>query len=227
MRRTLSAALVSLGLAGTALAQGPTSPDAPAPADGGPPAAATTVVVVQPPQLATIVIEDLPERCKLLAKRTAVASLAQQLSARIALATCLSDARASALPLIDGQESVLALEQASEQAFAILDNVADVGDPAVKIMALRAKADLYTAMASRMAATVPPAASATPEAAALRDTRRQIVEGMVQPWRDRGRELHEAIVELGRKHPQLARNPVAQTAIRDSERVLAVPVATR
>ena len=232
MRRTLFAALVSLGLAGTALAQAPSDPAAPAapatpPADAGPPAASTTVVVVQKPQLATIVIEDLPERCKLLAKRTSVPSMTQQLSARIALASCLADARSSALQLIDGQESVLALEQAAEQAFAILDNVVEVGDPAVKIMALRAKADLYTAMSGRMAGTVPPAASATPEAAALRDTRRQIVEGMIQPWRERGRELHEAIVELGRKNPQLARNAVAQTAIRDSERQLAVPVATR
>jgi hypothetical protein len=154
-------------------------------------------------------------------------SLRQQLSGRIALATCLSDARASELTLIDGQESVLALEKASEQAFAMLDNVADVGDAAVKIMALRAKADLYAALAARMASTVPPAASSTPEAAALRDTRRQIVEGMIQPWRERARELHETIVEIGRKNPQLARNPVAQTAIRDSERQLAVPVATR
>ena len=230
MRRTLLSALVSLGFVGTAAAQAPTYPGAPAappPADAGPPAASTTVVVVQRPQLATIVIEDLPERCKLLAKRTSAASLALQLSSRIALATCLADARSAPLQLIDGPESVLALEQAAEQAFAILDNVAEVGDPAVKILALRAKADLYAAMAARMASTVPPAASATPEAAGLRDTRRQIVEGMTMPWRERGRELHEAIVELGRRNPQLARNAVAQSAIRDSERQLAVPVATR
>lgn len=224
MRRTLFAAVLTLTLTGPALAQAP----APAPTDAAPPpAAATTVVVVQKPQLATIVIEDLPERCKLLAKRTAVPTLAQQLSARIALASCLGDARTQPLQLIDGQESVIALEQASEQAFAILDNVIDVGDAAVKIMALRAKADLYTALSAKMAATVPSPADSSPEAAALRDTRRQIVEGMVQPWRERGRELHEAIVELGRTHPELARNPVAQTAIRDSERALAVPVATR
>jgi hypothetical protein len=230
MRRTLLAALVSLCFAGTALAQAPYpgAPAAPPPGDAAaPPPASTTVVVVQRPQLATIVIEDLPERCKLLAKRTAVPHVAQQLSARIALATCLADARASALSLIDGPESVLALEQASEQAFAILDNVIDVGDPAAKVMALRAKADLYAAMSARMAATVPPLQNATPEAIALRDTRRQIALGMTLPWRDRGRELHEAIVELGRKSPQLARNPVAQTAIRDSEQKLAVPVATR
>jgi hypothetical protein len=226
--RTLLTVLVSFGLAGTALAQAPyPGAPAPAPADAGPPAANTTVVIVQRPQLAPIVIEDLPERCKVLAKRTTVPSLVQQLSARIALATCLADARGSALQLIDGPESVLALEQAAEQAFAILDNVVDAGDPAAKIMALRAKADLYAAMSARMASTVPPAASATAEAAALRDTRRHIVEGMTLPWRDRGRELHEAIIELGRKNPQLARNPVAQAAIRDSERQVAVPVATR
>ncbi len=230
MRRSILTAVLTFMLTGPALAQGqhyPGSPaPAPAPADAGTPPANTTVVVVKP-QLATIVIEDLPERCKLLAKRTAVPSVAQQLTARIALATCLADARTASLSLIDGQESVIALEQSSEQAFAILDNVIEVGDAAVKIMALRAKADLYTALAAKMASTVPAPADGSPEAAALRDTRRQIVDGMIQPWRDRGRELHEAIVELGRTHPELAKNPVAQTAIRDSERQLAVPVATR
>lgn len=230
MRRSIYAAVCSLALAAPAFAQAPRYPGAPAPApapaDAGPPPANTTVVVVTP-QLATIVIEDLPERCKLLAKRASVPSLAQQLTGRIALATCLADARQSSLELIDGQESVLALEAASEQAFAMLDNVVDVGDASVKIIALRAKADLYSALVTKMLMTVPPRADASAESQALQDTRRQIVEGMVQPWRDRGRELHQTIVELGRTHPELAKNPVAQTAIRDSERQLAVPVATR
>lgn len=231
MRRTLFGLVVSLGLGSTALAQAPYYPGAPmpqpAPADGGTPPASTTVIIVQPPTLATIVIEDLPERCKPIAKRANVPSRAQQLTGRIALASCLADARASGLELIDGQESVIALEQAAEQSFAMLDNVAEVGDAGVKVSALRAKADLYTTLAAKLAATVPPALDATPESAALHDMRRQIVDGMIQPWRDRNREAHQAIVDLARAHPELARNPVAQTAIRDSERVLAVPVATR
>jgi len=153
--------------------------------------------------------------------------MVQQLSARIALAGCISDARMQPLQLIDSQESILALEEANAPAFALLDNVIEVGDANAKIMALRAKAQLYTAMGAKMALTVPPATDNSPEAMALKDTRKQIVDGMMQPWRDRGREMHTMIVQLGRVHPELQRNPVAQTTIRESERQLAIPVATR
>jgi hypothetical protein len=195
----------------------------------GPQAPATTAVPLKPaaPALIAIVLDDSTQRCKPMVKRTMVPSLPQQLSARIALAGCIADARMQPLQLIDSQESILAIEDAVAPAFALLDNVMDVGDASVKIVALRTKADLYTQMGSRMSTTVPAPVGNTPEAMALRDTRKQIVDGMIQPWRDRGREMHQAIVDLGRGHPELQRNPVAQTAIRDSERQLAIPVATR
>lgn len=203
-----------------------------APAAFAAPSDDTTIVVLPPaatlpPLLTPIDAETTPARCRPMIKRTQVPSMTQQLPARIALASCIADASMQPLKLIDGQESVLAIETAVAPALALLDNVIDVGDAAVKIVALRTRADLYGQMGAKMMTTVPPLMTNTPEAAALRDTRKQILEGMVEPWKELSRSNHQAIVDLGRHHPELVKNPVVQTAIRDSERQLAIPVATR
>ena len=203
-----------------------------APAAFAAPSDDTTIVVLQPaaplpPLLTPIVAETTPARCRPMIKKTQVPSLKLQLPARIALASCIAEAAMQPLQLIDGQESVLAIEEAVAPAFALLDNVIDVGDASVKIVALRTRADLYGQMSAKMMMTVPPLMTNTPEAAALRDTRKQIVEGMIEPWKELSRSNHQAIVDLGKNHPELGKNPVAQTAIRDSERQLAIPVATR
>ncbi|MBA3458485.1 MAG: hypothetical protein H0T46_00880 [Deltaproteobacteria bacterium] len=226
MRTILTALTLSLVAPAALAAPGDAAPAAKTASDD------TTIVVLQPsgalpPMLTPIVAETTPARCRPMIKRTQVPSLTQQLPARIALASCVADAAMQPLQLIDGQESVLAIEQATAPAFALLDNVIDVGDASVKIVALRNRADLYGQMSAKMMMTVPPLMTNTPEAAALRDTRKQIVEGMVEPWKEMARSNHQAIVDLGRHHPELVKNPVAQTAIRDSERQLAIPVATR
>ncbi len=215
MRAALFAYLSISLLAPVAFAEGPAAPL--------PPPRAARAPVAAPPAagLAPIVLDDSTQRCKPLAKRASVPGLAQALSARIPLASCIGDARMGALSLIDGQESVLAIEDATQPAFALLDGVVDAGDASIKIMALRAKADLYSAMCIKMMNTVPAAANTTPEAASLRETRRQIVDGMVTPWHERTRETCQAIVDLGKKHPELKNNPVVQAAIRESERQLA------
>jgi hypothetical protein len=192
----------------------------------------TTIVVLPPaaplpPLLTPIATETTPARCRPMIKRTQAPSMTQQLAARIALASCIAEAAVQPLQLIDGPESVLAIEEAVKPAFALLDNVIDVGDAGVKIIALRTRADLYGQMSAKMRMSVPPLVTNTPEAAALHDTRKQIVEGMIEPWRELARSNHQAIVDLGRHHPELAKNAVARTAIRDSERQLAIPVATR
>jgi hypothetical protein len=215
MRPALFACVSLSLLAPVAFADGPNQPVEPAPG-------VRTVSAATPAVgLAPIVLDDATQRCKPLAKRASVPSLAQQLSARIALAGCIADARMEPLSLIDGQESVLAIEEAVQPALAMLDGVIDAGDASMKVMALRAKADIYGVMCTRMMTTVPAPANTTPEAASLRETRRQIVDGMILPWHDRTRETHQAIVDLGKKHPELVRNPVVQTAIRESERQLA------
>ncbi|CAN5878396.1 hypothetical protein BH11MYX3_BH11MYX3_27270 [soil metagenome] len=216
--------LLSLTLAApVAFADGPAAPL---------PVRRPAAVVQAPPAvtLTPIVVDDTPERCRSLAKRANAPSVTQGLSARIALAGCVAEAAMQPLSLIDGEESVLAVEEAVKPGFELLDLVVDKGDASAKIMALRAKADLYTQMSAKMMNTVPPPANTSAEAAALRETRRQIVDGMVQPWRDRQREAHQQIIGLNRAHPELIKNPVVQTAVRDSERQLAQlgqPVASR
>jgi hypothetical protein len=196
-------------------------------ADGGPePGWEASAAVRSAPALAPIGAEDVPARCGAIAKRTFAPSPGQALSARIALAGCIADARLAPLSLIDGQESVLAIEGAVVPAFHLLDGVVDAGDPSMKVIALRAKADLFAQMCTRMMNTVPPPADTSAEAAALRETRRQIVDGMTQDWRAHAREAHQAVVDLGKRHPELQRNPVVQAAIRDSARQLAESLAS-
>src|SRR4051812_34894527 len=65
---------------------------APNPQPAPAPAPDTTVVIVQKPTLIPIVLEDTAARCRPMIKRTTVPSLAQQLPARIALASCIADA---------------------------------------------------------------------------------------------------------------------------------------
>lgn len=178
------------------------------------------------PPLAPIVERDTPERCRPLAKRANVPEVSQAMSARIALAGCIADARVAELSLIDGQESMLAIDAVVAPPLALLDSVIEAGDPSTKIMALRAKADLYTQLAAKMMNTVPAPANTSPEAATLRELRRQIVDAMVMPWREQVRAAHQTIVDLGRAHPELIRNPVVQGAIQNSERELAIALAT-
>jgi hypothetical protein len=195
--------------------------------DGGPePGWAASAAVRSAPALAPVALEDLPQRCRSIAKRTVAPSASQALSARIALAGCIADARLAPLSLIDGQESVLAIDAAVVPAFRLLDGVVDAGDVSMKVVALRTKASLYAQMCTRMMNTVPPPTDTSPEAAALRETRREIVDGMTQDWRGRALEAHQAVVDLGRAHPELQRNPVVQAAIRDSERQLAEAFAS-
>jgi len=217
--RSLFACLSLSLLAPAAFAEGPEAPVERAPIRSVSAAAAPA------PALAAVVLDETPPRCKSLAKRAQVPSAMQSLAARISLAGCIADARMEPLSLIDGQESVLAIDVAVHPGLTMLDGVIDSGDAAMKVMALRAKAELYGRMRVKMMATVPAPANTTPEAAALRETRREIVESMVQPWSDRTRDAHQAIVALGKKHPELAKNPVAQATIRTSEQQLAQQVA--
>lgn len=196
----------------------PVADEAPA-ADAGVADAAPAIVELE--------VEDLPERCRPIAKRIEGPSAVQRMSARIALAGCLADVAIAPLSLIDGQESVVALDEAVGPAMALLDGVAQSKDAAMQIMALRAKADLFGTMIARMQRTVPRPKRSTFENDSLYDTRKKIVDGLVTPWRDRAREAHQAIVEIAEAHPELVRNPVATASIRESRRQLKSPVASR
>lgn len=225
------AALISLSLfAPAAFATPGTAPPA---APAAPTAATTpTPAAVKPAtpavNLTPILLEETPERCHPIAKRAGTAVLVQALSARISLASCLADAKFSELKLIDGQDSITQMDEAALPSFAVLDEVvAAATDPVTKVMATHAKAQLLHVMMNRMTQTVSSTADPTPEAQALRETRRAIMLELLAPWRERTREVYLAVDEIAKANPTIVRNPVAVAAIRDSREQLQRPVATR
>ena len=207
---------VALAAPGAAQSAAPTAATSPAP-----PAAQPAV------NLTPINLTETPERCHPIAKRAAAVNLVQALSARISLASCIADARFSALVLIDGQDSITAMDEAAAPSLAMLDEVAAASDPVTQVMATHAKAQLLQTMINRMTQTVLVAADARPEAQALRETRRAIMQELLVPWRERTLALHSAIDELARTHPTLVRNPVALAAINDSRERLSRAIAAR
>jgi len=177
--------------------------------------------------LTPINLTETPERCHPIAKRAGGANLLQVLSARISLASCIADARFSEMQLIDGQDSITAMDEVALPSFAMLDEVvAAATDPVTKVMATHAKAQLLHVMINRMTQTVTSSAATTPEAQALRESRRAIMLELVKPWRDRTREIYLEVAEIAKANPTIVRNPVAVAAIRDSREQLQRPIAS-
>jgi len=171
--------------------------------------------------LEAIAIDTLPAPCRTLGKRAMRPDRVQALPARISLANCMADARVATLDLIDAHESVVAVDDALAPSLRLLDEVVTAGDPALKVMAHHAKAQLYASMASRMLGTVPPPPGTTREAIAVTESRRQLLELMLTPWRDQALAAHEAVVALATRHPELAKNAVAKGAIEASRKHVA------
>jgi len=207
--------------------------DAPPPAPTAPTAATTpTPTVVKPAtpavNLTPILLEETPERCHPIAKRASSTNLIAALSARISLASCVADAKFSQLQLIDGQDSITQMDEAAVPSFEMLDEVvAAATDPVTQVMATHAKAQLLQAMINRMTQTVSSTADATPEAQALRETRRAIMLELLAPWRAKTREFYTAVDELAQANPTIVRNAVAVAALRDSRERLQRPIASR
>jgi hypothetical protein len=208
------AALISLSLSAP-LALAAPAPTAPAARPA--PAAATSPAM----NLTPIDLTETPERCHPIARRAAAVNLVQALSARISLAGCISDATFSELTLIDGTDSVTALDEAVAPSLAMLDEVVvAAADPVTQVMATHAKVALYQNMTNRMVQTVT-ATDASADGQALQEMRRQIVQGLIGPWREKRMELYAAIDEIAKANPTILRNPVALAAIRDSREQLA------
>jgi hypothetical protein len=161
----------------------------------------------QPPmvQLAPIDLTVIPEPCKAIAKQALAARLANALSARISLASCMAERAIAPLQLCDCADSVVAIDGAVKPALALLDDVIANGDPAMQVLAEHAVGRLYLGFATRMMATVPQVAPGAAEAeVALRDMRMQTLEAQLAPWREAALTSFEHVVELARSHPQLA-----------------------
>ena len=166
--------------------------------------------------LSLVVVEDLPEKCRDLGKLADSPSQNQALSARTSLASCIVEQKLKDVVLCDCEQSVRDIEAASELSFKLLEEVAQVGDPATKILALQAQGDMLSSFATRVLATVPPAIDSTESAIALRDMRLSLITPLVTPWQQRARSAYQELERVARANPQLAKNQAVVAAVRTS-----------
>lgn len=221
MRRT--AIWLSLALSGLAAPAALAAPSAPAPAPRAP-----YPIVQVGPKLMAIDPATVPQACGTLVRAARSPSAPAALAARVSLASCMAERAVAPLELCDCGQSVVDIDQAVAPAIAVLDDAIAVGDPALQAIAQHAKGELYAGFAMRLIATLPAQSpSATPEALSLYDARKQALEAQLAPWRDTARAAFTQVVELARLHPEIARNPTAATAIRDSQQRVAADVAMR
>lgn len=173
------------------------------------------------PTPSTIVVDDIPEACRSLGKVANSTSLAQALSARISLASCLVDEKIRGLPLCDCEQSINDLNAAAAPSIALLDEAFSLGDPATKILARQALGDMLQSFATRVVSTVPAPADGSESASALRETRLQLIMPLVTPWFVRAQSAYMELDRIAREHPALAKNPAVLTAVRASRQKLA------
>lgn len=183
--------------------------------------AAPTPTVPARPAPTKVVVEDLPQACRDLGTLANSASLAQALSARISLASCLIDARVRELALCDCEQSVNDLEAAAAPSIALLDEAFALGDPATKILARQALGDMLQSFATRLVATIPVPVDGSESAHALRETRLHLLMPLVSPWFVRSQAAYMELDRIARENPRLAKNPAVLTAVRASREKLA------
>jgi hypothetical protein len=201
----------------TALA-GPEAPapaPTPAPPSQAPGATAPTPTPV-PVSLTKVDVEALPEACRDIGKQADSPIKARALSARISLASCLVDEKTKPLVLCDCEQSVNEINDAIDPSLIILDEVVLVGDPATKILARHSQGEILSGFAQRMLSTVPPPVNASEEAIALRNTRLDLLQPLIQPWLSRAQVAFSELDKIARANPQLAKNPAVAAAVRAS-----------
>ena len=203
------------------------SATAPKPAAGTPGPSTPSPAPIAKAEAKVDPLVDLPKQCAPIAKRMATPNRMQAMSARIALASCIADARLAPLTLLDTQESMLEIEAAIAPSFELLDDVIARGDVQNQLLAHHKKVVLLQQAATRMFATVPPAAQPTVEAAQLRDSRRALVEAMTEPWRTQIDTEARVVVAIAKANPKLEKNPMVAIALRETRKIVPEPVATR
>ena len=197
-------------------------------ANGAPVQPTPTPVASKAPatNLSPILLDEVPEQCKPIAKQADAVNLQTALSARISLANCLADAKLAPMKLLDCEESVLAIDEATKPSFELLDGViAGALEDTTKIVAEQAKAELYNQMQVRMRQTLPPAGT-TESSIALFEARKGILEGLLVKWRDAAAGSYERILSIVKAKPALEKNPVVATAMRTAKDRLRLHVAT-
>jgi len=164
----------------------------------------------------------VPAPCTPFLQQAVVPAPVAAMTARISLAQCIAGERLRAhRDLIDAQDSIELVDESVAASVALLDAVIATDVPRLVIEAQHAKGELYAQMIARMLATLPaPAAGAGDDAMQLREQRVAVLATWLQPWRDAAHDAFAGVVTLGKQHPELARDPVVQQAIRDSSQRL-------
>jgi hypothetical protein len=174
--------------------------------------------------LTPLVADELPARCRPLAKQASAPNLGVALGARIALANCMASEGLAPLQLCDCADSILEMESAVAPAVALFEEVAYAGDAHNELLAEHARAELYTSMRIRMAKTVP-APDGTEESQTLRDARQALLEAQLAPWVETIEAASARVLELAKANPSLGKHPIAKAAIESSKQRLASKVA--
>jgi hypothetical protein len=176
--------------------------------------------------LAPIDLREIPEQCHPVAKQAAATNVVAALSARISLANCLADVKLAPLKLVDCEASMQEVDEAVAPAFALLDEViAGATDDVTKIVAERAKAELYTQMHTKMLATLPPPGT-TQASLAMYAARKSILDLQLTRWQDAAATSWEHILAIVKATPKLEKNPVVALNARTARDRLKLHVAT-
>lgn len=202
-------------------------PRATPPAAPAQPPAVAAPQATAPASLTTIDVDAAPEPCRDLAKLAASPSRNAALSARISFATCLADQITKRIVLCDCEQSVIEVNAAIEPSLVLLDEVFAHGDAATQILARHAQGQMLSSFATRLLATVPPPATNTEEAVALRDTRLAMLQPHIQPWQSRAQAAYAELDKIARANPQLAKNAAVLAAVRATRDKLSQGVAKR
>jgi hypothetical protein len=174
------------------------------------------------PTLTPVNIDEVPAACREIAQRADSATASHARSARVSLAICIAHEQSRAIAVCDCEDSVHQLDEAIAPAIALLDELVGGDDVAWQVVAIHTKGELYTELASRVFAAVPAVPPGSPEeAVSLHDLRVQLVQPLIQPWLERARDLFGEVERIAAQHPELAKNPTADAAVRDSRRRLA------
>ena len=176
--------------------------------------------------LPPILLDEVPEQCKTIAKQAGSVTLSVALSARLSLAGCIATQKLSALELLDCEDSILAVDEATKMSFELIDGViAGATDDTTKIVAEQQKAELYNSMVTRMMATVP-STGATESEIAMNAARKGILEGLLVRWKDAAAASYERILAIVKAKPALEKNQVVAGAVRTAKDRLRLHVAS-
>src|ERR1041385_4315055 len=167
-------------------------------------------------------LDKVPNQCRSMAKippsaRTALPAL----SARVSVASCISEVVLADGPLTDDDASIQRADAVMAPAIATLDEVIAKGDPTTQIIAEYTKGDLLSGLEVRLRRSIPEMTARTSvDAAQALEQRHRALEPKLEPWAERANAAFRHARAIAQANPAiLDHNPVVQYMVRAGERV--------